>query len=315
MHPLRSLALASLLAALIPTTVAAQPVVYTNRTAWENAVRAAGIPVTTIDFEGIVSGPGSISFATGFTQAGVTFIGAGNPSPNAAVIGNGNPAYVFWGTGAKLVTIVGFGRGAAPAGSISLPAGVRAFAFTYTATCSNFGDHSCGSSPWALRLDGGAAISIPGNPPPPGLAFVGVLAPSPIARLELDASGSITLIDDFWFGPRPASPSQPDLSLAAATNHRPGHAGRHRRRRPGARERRRRPGAEHADPDRAPREPRVRAGGQRLAMQRLDHRRLQRRDAVGCGPDDNPDQSRYPVCRAAVGAVRRVIERRRRLRG
>ena len=56
MHPLRSLALASLLAALIPTTVAAQPVVYTNRTAWENAVRAAGIPLTTIDFEGIVLG-------------------------------------------------------------------------------------------------------------------------------------------------------------------------------------------------------------------------------------------------------------------
>jgi hypothetical protein len=217
MPSLRCLAFASVLAALLPSAAAAQPTVYTNRAAWENAVRAAGIPVTTIDFEGLAPVGGTMGFQTGLTQAGVTFIGSGPGRPNVTVSGRANAVFSPWGSGAKLLSGFGFGRSVSPAGSISLPQGVRALAFTYTASCSHYtSSPSCGSSPWSLRLDGGPSISIPGNPAPPGLAFAGVLSPSPIARIELDPTGSVTVMDDFWFGPGSSTPSQTDLSLTAA---------------------------------------------------------------------------------------------------
>ena len=183
---------------------AAAQTTFTDRAAW---AAAAGSHVT-IDFEGIAP-PGNFArFNDGLTLSGVTFRGAGSPNNSfppipLAVFDSGFDPYISdWNSGDMAQAPLSFGTvGAPPAGSITLPPGVTAFGFNYAVSCSITVTPSCGSFPWTVRLSTGAVILIPGSNPPPAMAFWGIVSPVPISSFQLEASASLTLLDNFSFQP------------------------------------------------------------------------------------------------------------------
>lgn len=183
---------------------------FTDRAAW---AAAAGSHVT-VDFEGFAPPGGSAAFPVGLTLSGVTFRGAGSAAP-LSVEDSASAVFISaWGSGDMAMAPFGFGTQASPAGSITLPAGVAAVGFNYAVTCSVTLIPSCGSLPWTVRLSTGAVLTIPGSNPPPTMAFWGVVSPVAIGSLQIEASASLALLDNFSFAPA-AVPALPPWGLAA----------------------------------------------------------------------------------------------------
>lgn len=197
-----------LLAASAAAPASAQ-ITFTNRALWQAAVGSH----VTIDFEGIAPDGGLTQFPGGLTVSGVTFRGANLPATTGlhalAVFDSGSATYISaWNSGDMAVAGAGFGTAGSPPGSITLPGGVAAVGFNYAVTCAVTLTPACGSLPWTVRLSTGAVITIPGNGPPPTMAFWGIVSPVPITSLQIDPSASLTLLDDFSF----QAPAVPSLS-------------------------------------------------------------------------------------------------------
>jgi PEP-CTERM motif len=178
----------------------ASPITFNDRVAWQTAV---GMPVSTINFEGIAPAGGTSVFAD-LVLSGVDFGAATVADPG---LGNFISA---WGTGAML-----FGYGIFAPKTVAFSTPVSAFGFNYGATACIV-VAPCQSGSVSLTLSSGDTVFGSGGPLPP-MQFIGVISSQPLTSITLQITPSIQVLDNFSFASAASQVPEPASFVLLAT--------------------------------------------------------------------------------------------------